>query len=201
MTPDREPPGLETTSLPGGAESTFRLLERVRAGDQAALDALFSRYLVPLRRWATGRLPRWARDAADTQDLVQETLLQTFKKIESFEPRHEGALQAYLRQALMNRIRDELRRYHRRGESVVADSGMPDDNPSPLDEAIGRQATERYERALSRLRSEDREAIIARVELGCSSRGTRRRARQADSGRGAEECPARHDSPGGGDET
>jgi RNA polymerase sigma factor (sigma-70 family) len=162
------PPGAEVTGIPGGAETTFRLLERVRAGDEAALEALFARYLVPLRRWASGRLPRHVRDAADTQDLVQETLLQTFKKIEAFEPRREGALQAYLRQALMNRIRDELRRHGRRGAVEAIDSAIPSDSPSPLEHAIGREATEEYERALGRLRPEDREAIIARVEMGYS---------------------------------
>lgn len=158
----------ETTAIPGGAESTFRLLERVRGGDQAAVEALFARYLVPLRRWASGRLPRRMRDAADTQDLVQETLLQTFKHIEAFEPRREGALQAYLRQALMNRIRDELRRFNRRGPVEAIDSQVPDAGPSPLEHAIGREAADEYERALGRLRPGDREAIIARVEMGCS---------------------------------
>jgi DNA-directed RNA polymerase specialized sigma24 family protein len=32
--------------------------------------------------------------------------------------------------------------------------------------AVGQEAIERYEAALQRLRAEDREAIIARVELG-----------------------------------
>ena len=40
------------------AESTFQLLERAHAGEVAALDALFARYLKPLQRWASGRLPR-----------------------------------------------------------------------------------------------------------------------------------------------
>ena len=154
--------------IPGGGDTTFRLLERVRAGDNAALDALFERYLVPLRRWASGRLPRWARDMADTQDLVQDTLLRTFKKIEDFEPRREGALQAYLRQALLNRINDELRRHHRRPEAAVLDSQIVDGGPSPVEEAIGQEAVERYEAALSRLRPEDREAIIGTIEMTCT---------------------------------
>lgn len=149
-------------------DATIHLLERARSGDEAALEKLFARYLKPLRRWASGRLPRWARDMADTQDLVQETLLQTFKRIEGFEARGEGALQAYLRQALMNRIRDELRRFSRRGSPAALDTQAPDMGPSPLEAAIGQQATERYESALARLRDADREAIIARVELGCS---------------------------------
>src|SRR2546428_405791 len=95
-------------------ESTVRLIERARAGDELALGQLFARHLRPLRRWASGRLPKWARSIADTDDLVQDTLLQTFKRIEAFEPRHAGALHAYLRQAVLNRIRDELRRKGRR---------------------------------------------------------------------------------------
>src|SRR4029078_9466316 len=94
--------------------SSLTLLERARAGDRAALESLVARHLPRLQRWASGRLPRWARDMADTQDLVQETLFQTFKRIEAFEPRGEGALQAYLRQAVLNRIREELRRAKRR---------------------------------------------------------------------------------------
>src|SRR6476659_388030 len=120
------------SGLASGPETTLRLLERVRAGDEAALEALFARYLVPLRRWASGRLPQWARDARDTQDLVQETLLKTFKRIDSFEYRHEGALQAYLRQALMNSIRYELRRLGRRAPATALDSQVSDDAPSPL---------------------------------------------------------------------
>ena len=148
------------------AESSLDLLERARAGDQSALNALMTRHLPRLRRWASGRLPRWARDVADTQDLVQDTLLQTFKRIDRFESRGDGALQAYLRQGVLNRIRDEFRRAGRRPANAELDSQAPDSGASPLDEAIGRQAVDRYEAALQRLRAEDREAIIARIEMG-----------------------------------
>lgn len=160
------PPERAQTGPSTASESTVHLLERARGGDPEALDILFRRYAGPLRRWASGRLPRWARDAADTQDLVQDTLLQTLKRIDAFEPRHEGALQAYLRQALMNRIRDALRRFDRWGPPAAVESGIAAGGPSPLEEAIGEETADRYERALQRLRPEDREAIVARVELG-----------------------------------
>jgi len=149
-------------------DSTFQLLERFKKGDRDALNQLFSRYLPPLQRWASGRLPRWARDAVDTQDLVQDTLLQTFKRIEVFEPTREGALQAYLRQAVLNRVRDEIRRTSRRPSTAAIDSQHADDSPSPHEHAIGSEAFERYETALTALRAEDREAIIGRVEMGYS---------------------------------
>ena len=146
--------------------STLSLLTRAKAGDEQALNDLFARYVPSLQRWARGRLPRWARDLADTSDLVQETLLQTFKKIEGFEHRGEGALQAYLRQAVMNRIRDELRKAQRRPQAVEIDDGQPDDGVSPLEAAIGTEAVERYEGALQRLTEGERELIVARIELG-----------------------------------
>jgi RNA polymerase sigma factor (sigma-70 family) len=147
-------------------ESTLTLLTRARAGDAAALDDLFGRYLPALRRWASGRLPRWARDLADTHDLVQEALAQTFKRVDGFQHRGEGAWQAYLRQAVMNRIRDELRRANRRPAHVEVDEHQADEARSPLEAAIGVEAMERYEAALQRLSEEDRSLIVGRVELG-----------------------------------
>lgn len=170
MTDDRRPLayGTATDADGGDAESTFRLMERARAGDEDALERLFARHLKPLQRWATGRLPRWARDLTDTDDLVQHTLLHTFRTIQDFEPRHVGALQAYLRQAVLNRIRDEVRRKGRRPDSTDLDDVHIAGGESPLEEAIGREAVERYERALARLKPEERAAIVAKVELGLS---------------------------------
>ncbi len=147
-------------------DSTLTLLTRARSGDQDALSDLFARYLPLLRRWARGRLPRWARDVTDTQDLVQITLLQTFTKMDGFEHRGEGAFQAYLRQALMNRIRDELRRAGRRPAPAPLDEEAADPGLSPLEAAIGAEAVERYDAALERLTAAERELIVARVELG-----------------------------------
>lgn len=150
------------------SESTLNLLQRARTGDQLAADLLFARYLPILRRWASGRLPRWARDVSDTHDLVQETLLQTFKKLDTFEYRGVGALQAYLRQVLVNRIRLEFRKTARRPDGTTLDDVHEDPGASPLELAIGVEALDRYERALERLRPTEREAIIARVEMGLS---------------------------------
>ena len=159
-----------TESSAGGTRdlslSSLTLLELAQAGDRAALELLIARYRPRLERWASGRLPQWARDIADTQDLVQETLFQTFKRIEHFEARGEGALQAYLRQAILNRIREEFRRAKRKPLKTDLDSQEEDAGGSPLEEAIGREAVQRYEQALARLRPQDRELIIARVELG-----------------------------------
>ena len=135
------------------------------AATETRCDQLFSRCLPPLRRWARGRLPAAARGALDTQDLVQDTILNSLRRLDQFESRHEGALQAYLRQAVLNRIRDEARRFGRRPAAAELTDSQPADSASPLDIAIGREGVARYEAALQRLRPADREAIIGRLEL------------------------------------
>ena len=154
-------PDVPTDSL----ESTLELVRRVRGGDRASLERLIERHVAPLRRYVTGRLPRWARDLADTDDLVQDTLLRTFSRLDAIEVRGAGSLQAYLRQAVMNRLRDELRRKGRVPALVdVSDLELPGEG-SPLEETIGREAAARYVAALARLEPEERDVIIGRVEM------------------------------------
>jgi RNA polymerase sigma-70 factor (ECF subfamily) len=157
--------------MPGAdpsATSSLTLLEQARNGDRSALDRLLQRYLPRLTRWASGRLPRWARDMSDTDDLVQDTLVRSVKNLPRFTPQGEGALQAYLRTAVMNRIRDEVRRRGRQPEPAPLDSALADEGQSPLEEAIGRELLGKYDRALDRLPPDEQELVIARVEMGCS---------------------------------
>jgi RNA polymerase sigma-70 factor (ECF subfamily) len=146
-------------------ESSLTLLRLAQEGDRAALERLCARYLPRLRRWATGRLPNWARDLHDTDDLLQDTLLATLGRLGTFKPRHEGALQAYLRQAVMNRIRDRVRHAQASPWDGPAVGDEVDPAASPLEKAIGNDNLARYESALARLRDEEREAIHLRLEL------------------------------------
>lgn len=147
-------------------ESSFELIRRAQQGDEEALNRLLERYLPRLRRWASGRLPHHARELGDTNDVVQDAVIATFRNLRRFEDRGEGALHAYLRQAVMNRIRDEIRRVERRPRRNELDSAVPADGLSPLESAIGAQAVDRYEQALASLTHTERQAIVARIELG-----------------------------------
>ena len=154
-------------SLALESQTTITLIKHARAGNRRALEIVAVRLLPRLRRWAAGRLPAWARDLADTQDLVQETLTNVLTTIDRFEPRHEAAFTVYLRAALANRLKNELRRAvrHPAGHGMEAAAHHPSLQPSPLDEAITQQSWDRYERALAVLDEEDREAVIGRIEL------------------------------------
>ena len=147
-------------------DPTLDLLTAARAGDAVALERLYARYVPELRRWASGRLPLWARDLNDTHDLVQETVVSVFRRLGRFEYRGEGTLRAYLRTAFMNRLRNEIRRTSVRPPADTLDTGIEDRGVSPIDATIGEETHERYDAALARLRAEERDVIIGRVELG-----------------------------------
>jgi RNA polymerase sigma factor (sigma-70 family) len=166
--PPNSPEAGKTLSSPPDQEASVVLLERARTGDRAALERLCDRYLPRLRRWASGRLPAAARGLVDTNDLAQETLIRVLQRLEVSELRSSFAFNAYLRQALLNRILDEVRRAKRRPGAVEIADHHVDPGASPLEQAIGADTAERYEAALARLRPDEREAVVARIELGQS---------------------------------
>jgi RNA polymerase sigma-70 factor (ECF subfamily) len=163
---DRDDGPAPSTGDSCGAASSFDLVVRANRGEREALDALIARYLPRLQRWAHGRLPPAARGALQTQDLVQDTLMKVIERLPSFNPRHEGAFQGYVRTALLNRVRDLARQHQRRGPSVPIDTDIVARECSPLELAVGEQTLERYEAALDRLRPDDKALIVARIELG-----------------------------------
>lgn len=140
---------------------TADLLQRVRSGDGDAREHLIERYLPILQRWARGRLPSSARSVSETDDLVQVTLIRALRRVESFEPRREGAFLSYLRQILLNTIREELRRSAKRPEET-----LPEEAPAEESRDRDDRTLELYEASLERLNERQREAAILRLEFG-----------------------------------
>lgn len=157
-------------SAPIDVESTATLLQRVRLGDRVAREHLARRYLAILMRWGHGRLPLYARDLSDTQDLVQNTLVRALDHVDRFEPRREGAFLAYLRTILLNEVRGEIRRVAHRPARAPLSDDLPGASPSPVEQAIGRATIDAYEAALNTLSDEEREGVILRIEMGFSHR-------------------------------
>jgi RNA polymerase sigma factor (sigma-70 family) len=147
-------------------EASIDLLRRAQEGDPAALDALLTRYRPRLKRWAHRRLPTWARGLSDTDDLIQETLVKAIRNLRDFVAVADHGFQNYLRSAVANAIRDEIRKARKRPALDPLDSAIPSDAPSPLERAVGRLRLQRYEAALLRLSPEERDAVVARLEFG-----------------------------------
>src|SRR6478672_5705797 len=144
--PESPSRSLAATATVGGhnPSSSVALLLRAQNGDETARNELCARYLPRLRRWAHGRLPGWARDHLDTEDIVQDTFLNSIRKLDSFAPRHEQAFCAYLCQAIRNRVSDAVRRAGRRPASEELSPEAAAADPSPFEVAVGRETAARY---------------------------------------------------------
>lgn len=160
--------GPKSDSPTPSLESTARLLVRIRRGDEAARNRLLARYKPILERWTRRKIPLVCRGLLETDDLVQMSLIRSLKGLESFEPRHEGAFLVYLRRISMNLIRDELRRIKHVPEAVPLPAELMATDPSPLENAIGRDVLRNYESALSSLPAPQQEALVLSLEFGCS---------------------------------
>lgn len=145
-------------------DSTLDVLERARHGDGEAARVLIERTVGPLRRWARGRLPNYARAGANTEDVVQDAVVRALARVEQFEHRSVDGMQHYLRESVRNRIRDEVRRVARRGVGEELPDALHDSAYSPLEELILKERSERYLEALRSLKPADRQAIILRLE-------------------------------------
>src|SRR5262245_39879068 len=148
--------------------ATGHLLARVREGDDRARELLCARFLPILTRWAHRRLPPAGRGVAETDDLVQVTLLRALRRVPTFEVRREGAFLAYLRTILMNSVRDELRRSRSLARRHEHAEVPREPAPSELERLIGRERLAAYERGLMNLSEEQREAVLLRLEFGLS---------------------------------
>jgi RNA polymerase sigma-70 factor (ECF subfamily) len=158
----------ELVSPQSDPNSSFQLVARAKGGDQLAIELLCSRYLKRLESWAHGRLPAWARSYLDTEDIAQETLVQVIRRLDQFEPKHEGAFQGYVFRTMINRVLDEMRKANRKPPGSPLDSQQLSESPSPFEIAVEQQLRQRYESALLRLRDSDRDAIVERIELELS---------------------------------
>lgn len=149
-------------------QSTLFLVRSAQSGDDAALVALFDRYRDRLRRWASGRVPRGLRGRLDTEDVVHDALVGTFKQLHRLDPQGGGAFQAYTRRAVQNAIAAAVRKKAEDRLDTMAEDRASDPDPSPLEELLGREELDRYDAALATLDDEEREAVVARLECHCS---------------------------------
>lgn len=145
---------------------TVDLLSDARAGHRSALELLFSRQYEALRRWTRGRLPSWARGTADTADIVQDALVRVLGRVDRIDVRGKGALAAYLRRAIQNRILDEMRYVGLRPAADLETVQLRDPAPSAVDRIAVEQDQQRYKAALGRLSEMERALIVGAIELG-----------------------------------
>jgi len=176
---------------------TLALVHRAQEHDLAARDELFARYLPRVRAIVALKLGQRIVHLAEQDDVVQEALLAALRGLESFEVRSDGTFYDWLSTIVTNRIRDQWRRGVARererdwGRAAQAEHGhstllssflVVGVEPSPSEQAIGRETSERLETAMLELDERDGELLVlreicgmtyaelgARLELGESS--------------------------------
>jgi RNA polymerase sigma-70 factor (ECF subfamily) len=92
-------------------------------------------------------------------------MVKTTRRLGNFQTHSPGAFPAYLRTAILNRIRDEARRTAVKPEFKPLEGTEETYSPSPLETVIGQDLAERYEEAMMRLKEDERSAIFLRIEM------------------------------------
>jgi RNA polymerase sigma-70 factor (ECF subfamily) len=143
-----------------------------RAGDEEAYRRLVLRHSRNVFRLAY----RMTRSEHDAEDVVQNTFIKAFRRLDNFESRANFG--TWLHRIAANSAYDLLRSRQRRQreEPLEADPEAPDSralpsqSPSPDRLAISADVRERVSRAMSRLSPLERSAFVMRHHQGLSIR-------------------------------
>ncbi len=146
-------------------DSTRGLFFRAKSGDLEARERLWEKLRARLCRYAHGRLPQRLRSLVETDDVVQEALAQTFRRIDLFDPKHSGAFGVALHVTMKRCLIDQHRRADRRPAADETATSLVAEGPSPMEQAIEKEKLERVFSARSQLREEDQALLHARLDL------------------------------------
>ena len=150
------------------ASSLPALVSAAQVGDEIAREALFDRCLPLLQRWAAQLIPPRLRGVVEAPDVAQDAAMDFLRNLDRFGPRHEHAVEAYLRRIVANRIVDQMRRFARRGVPDELAVDLPAQGPTPYDTAEQAERVRRYRRALQRLHPHQMALVESRYH-GCHS--------------------------------
>jgi len=126
---------------------------------------LSERFAFHLERWARGRTPVWARHSVDPQNVVRQTLIEVARSSEIGQPEIDCRPLSAIRRLLYENVREQVRSAHNPGPPERRRL-PPAAGRSLRDPLFETELLAQYESALSRLSSADRDAVIARAELG-----------------------------------
>ncbi len=154
-----------------------RLIRRLQRRDERAFSEVVVRYQAPIFNLCF----RMLANAAEAEDIAQETFVKCFQAIGSF--RGDSSLSTWLYRIAVNLCKNRLKylgRRHYRSSSNVDDvpesawssggsqatAAEPDANPEEA--LVGKRAEGRVQRALASLEAEFRELLVLRDVQGLS---------------------------------
>ena len=135
------------------AESDGNLLERIRAGDQGALQALYGRHRVKIFRFVL----RLVRSEASAEDIVSEVFIDVWRNATNFEGRSEAS--TWLLAIARNKAYSLLRRKKEDGLDDEMAAAIEDKADNPEVVLQKKSKGELLRACLSGLSREHREVI------------------------------------------
>jgi RNA polymerase sigma-70 factor (ECF subfamily) len=167
--------GLNSDGLPKDAAGNSRpveqrreddeLVRRLRAGEEAAYEALLARFQQPVYNLAF----RLASNPGDASDVVQEVFLKVFRNVGHF--RRQSSLKTWIYRITVNEAHNQRRWFFRHRSREVGldeetDEGcsrtVADTGRSPFDCVFDREKHVLIENALGRINPLFREVVVLR---------------------------------------
>jgi RNA polymerase sigma-70 factor (ECF subfamily) len=147
--------------VPPDGQSDFELIDRFLAGEVSAFDALVQKYQQDVYRLAY----RMTLSADDAKDLAQETFLQAYRALQSFQRRSSFYTWLY-------RIAVHLCVHHRqrraRVEPVAEMPAVSADSVQPLHGLLEAEQRHAVAQAIAALPPQQRAALTLRVHQNLS---------------------------------
>ncbi len=160
---------------------TRDLLRQMQAGNRRAFDQLFAEHRVYLRQFIELRLDHKLRARVDPSDVVQETQMEAYRRLEDYLERRPMPFRLWLRKTADERMQ-KLRRQHVEAarRAVHRELRIPDQSSlqlaqqlfapgsSPSRQLSRREVARRVSQAMAQLSEADREILMLRNFEGLS---------------------------------
>jgi RNA polymerase sigma-70 factor, ECF subfamily len=168
------------TLMEHNSSDTVRLVERAQAGDQAALNELFSQHRDRLRRMVELRLDRRLQGRVDAPDVIQDAYLEAARRLDNYLQAPTMSLFLWLRflvgerllilhrQHLGAQMRDARREvsFYRgalpEASSAALAAQLLGKHTTPSEAAVRAEQMLRLQEAVNRLDPLDREVLSLR---------------------------------------
>lgn len=145
----------------GESRSDSSLIEAWGDGDERAATELVRRHAAPLARFLSAA---GAGAGEDVEDLVQETFLRAFRRIETF--RGVSSFRTWLMTIGSNLLKDSWRRRSRRPEVSLEERDIVDEAGDPQDKVVAGDIAARIGAFVQTLPRMQRDVFLLRAQQG-----------------------------------
>ena len=161
-------------------QPTLILLDRVRRGDDDAINGLLARHRDAIRQMVDRRMDRGIQRRVDASDIVQDVLLEANRRLGDYLANPAMPFQLWLRHMARDRLIDAHRRHRVAstrsvdrevplvggggdGDSATdATAGLPDRELTPAAAATWRELERRFASAVETLDDDVRQIVLLR---------------------------------------